>query len=114
MFNIFKTINIPDINAEQFALKMKEEENPVVLDVRTKREFDSGHIPGSVHLNMQEVTFGHKLDDLDKDATYLVYCRSGRRSKMACRIMQGKGFKNTYNLAGGILQWPENVEVSKN
>jgi rhodanese-related sulfurtransferase len=107
--DFFKKADIPNIDAAEFERIMKSEVNSVIIDVRTQREFDHGHIPDALHINVQDVAFSHKIDDMDKDAHYLVYCRSGRRSMLACRSMHSKGFKNVYNLAGGILAWPSEV-----
>lgn len=109
IFDIFKKADIPNLTAAEFIHERKQQANAVLLDVRTHREFNEGHIPGATLMNVQEVAFSHKLDDMDKDAHYFLYCRSGRRSMMACRMMQAKGFTNTYNLAGGILTWPERL-----
>ena len=74
----------------------------VVLDVRTAREFASGKIDGAVNIPLNTVT--NKAEGLDKSKKYLVYCRSGVRSRRAAMILARKGFE-VYNLKGGILAW---------
>ena len=78
----------------------------ITLDVRTPEEFAAGHIPGAVNMNVESGTFEQDLSALDPNATYAVYCRSGRRSAEAISIMEGAGFTSMSNLAGGIAAWP--------
>lgn len=89
----------------------------IVLDVRTPAETAHGTIEGAVIINALEPGFGDRLEALNKDKTYLVYCRSGRRSANACTLMAEKGFKHLYNLQDGIVAWREagkRVVVSEN
>ena len=109
MFNLFKKKSIPDLEPKAFKQKLTEEENAVLLDVRTPSEFASGHIPNAVNINLQSLSFKKQLKDLDPSVAYLVYCKSGRRSMMACRIMDSAGFDKTFNLKGGILKWQQTV-----
>lgn len=107
--NIIKQLFTPNavkqINAREFEDIRKSNSNAVVLDVRTDREFQQHNIPGALHINLQSRSFSDKIDELDKSKTYLVYCRSGRRSAMACKLMQNKGFQDCQNLSGGIMSW---------
>lgn len=111
MFNIFKQdTHIQNIGSKEFQEIRQSNPDAVLLDVRTHMEHNAGHIPGSTVLNLQDAVFTHKLDELDKSKHYLVYCRSGNRSMIACRIMAGKGFEHLYNLKGGIIDWPYDVQ----
>ena len=95
-----------DLLPESFKTKMAEDENFVLLDVRTQMEFEQGHIPGAVNIDVQGPLFQSEISELDKTKTYYVNCRSGGRSGMACQIMSQVGFTgNLYNLAGGIMAW---------
>lgn len=76
-----------------------------VIDVRTPEEYASGHIDKAVNLDYQSETFGDELGKLDRNKTYLVYCRSGKRSAGALDMMKELGFKAVYNMVGGILEW---------
>ena len=58
---------------------------------------------------MDQQDFIFDLEELDKNKNYYVYCRSGNRSAQACAIMNQLGFKNAYNLSGGILEWNEDL-----
>lgn len=93
------------LNPAVFAEKMKTT-GVVVLDVRTIDEFNSGHIEGAKQLDYYETdSFNASIDALDKNVTYLLYCRSGGRSGTTYDMMVQKGFKNVYNLEGGMLAW---------
>lgn len=108
MFNLFKKKDMSYKNIKAEELKKILEENPdaVVLDVRTPGEVSQGKIPGATTINIMDRQFTEKIKALDKDKTYLVYCRSGNRSGQACGYMADQGFANLYNLSGGIARWP--------
>ena len=76
-----------------------------LLDVRTPDEYKSGHLEGSENINFFDEDFQERIKALPKDETYFVYCRSGGRSGKACAMMEEAGFKNVYDMAGGILAW---------
>jgi hypothetical protein len=88
-----------------FGEKIKTEVNFVLLDVRTPAEVAQGSIKGSQNIDVSAADFKEKIAVLDKDKTYLVYCRSGARSVRACNIMSENGFKNLVNLQGGYQAW---------
>jgi rhodanese-related sulfurtransferase len=77
----------------------------VILDVRTPAEFSQGYIENAKNIDFYANTFRNQLDKLDKQKTYLVYCRSGNRSGKTLRMMEQSGFEKVYNLTGGIGQW---------
>jgi rhodanese-related sulfurtransferase len=79
----------------------------VILDVRTKAEFESGHIENAINIDKNSEAFRDELNNLDKNKIYLVYCASGGRSKGAVAIMQELGFMTAYNMQGGISQWQQ-------
>ena len=88
---------------------MNHNENPnlVVIDVRTPQEYEQVRLQNSILINYRDPNFKMEISKLDKNKTYIVHCRSGKRSGKACEIMQEMGFKEVYNVAGGILQWQE-------
>lgn len=95
-----------NITAEQFdALRKGDTNKTVVLDVRTKEEYKAGHIPGSIMVDFNADDFEQQVAKLDKDKTYLVHCAVGGRSARACKKMDKMGFKNLYNLEGGMGAW---------
>jgi rhodanese-related sulfurtransferase len=92
---------------EALEVIQKNSKNPdfVILDVRTPEEFDSGHIEGATNINYHNDTFVEDLNKLDKNKTYLVYCRTGRRSADTVGIMIRQGFKELYRFDGDIVKW---------
>jgi rhodanese-related sulfurtransferase len=74
-----------------------------LLDVSTSKEYQQGHIPGSLHIPLEEI--GSRAKKLKKDKDIIVYCRSGNRSIWAIKRLMGMGFKNLSNLRGGYNAW---------
>ena len=100
MFSFLSRSDGIDINAEEFKEKM-EEEKGVVIDVRSQMEYEEGHLKATDELiDFNAGEFHNKVDSLDKDKTYYLYCRSGNRSGQAARLMKSKGFENVYNVGG--------------
>ena len=92
------------------AKAMMDNGGVVVLDVREKSEYDSGHIKGAVLLPLGTINSETAAKAIDsRDTTVLVYCRSGNRSKKASAILAKLGYKNIYEI-GGITSWPYGVE----
>lgn len=87
---------------------IKADSNIAILDVRTAKEFADGHVAGAVNIDVNQTDFAQKIDQLDRSKTYIVYCRSGRRSSKAVSIMASKGFKNLYNVSDGFVGWNKN------
>lgn len=93
-----------NLDASQ-AQEMIDGKEVLVLDVRTPAEFGSGHLPEARNLDYYRSDFKDKLAELDSSKTFLVYCRSGARSAKSVNMLQQMGFKEVYNLSGGILAW---------
>ena len=74
----------------------------VVVDVRTPSEYAAGHVDGAINIDVEAPTFDAEIAKLDKNATYAVYCHSGRRSGLATDAMGKAGFAHVYNLQGGF------------
>jgi rhodanese-related sulfurtransferase len=101
---------------DAFGLIQKNKTNPnfVVLDVRRPDEYSSGHIESAININYESGGFKTELLELDKKKTYLVYCRTGRRSGQAVRLMKELGFENIIRMKGDILKWQsENLPLVK-
>lgn len=92
---------------EAYILIQENKDNPnfVILDVRTPEEFLGEYIENAVNLDYYSDTFRNDLDKLDKNRTYLIYCKSGRRSENALNIMKEQDFREVYNMSGGIIEW---------
>ncbi len=82
--------------------------NVLLLDVRTQGEYRAGHIKNSVLIPVQVLAAEHEKINGHKTEQIIIYCRSGNRSVTASNILLGKGFKNIYNLKGGIKDWVKN------
>ena len=97
------------ITAEDAKKIMDSGEEHIVLDTREKDEFDEGHIPGAILIPYTEIE--NKAEEMipDKDKLILVYCRSGRRSKIAAESLAKLGYTNVKEF-GGIIDWPYEVE----
>jgi len=107
MFKIFdkSSRSFEDINTETFA-QLMDQGNHRVLDVRSAMELQKdGGIEGNINIDFFSSDFRDKVAKLDKEKTYLVYCRSGNRSSQACKIMAKQGFRSLYNLSGGFGAW---------
>ncbi|WP_347924785.1 rhodanese-like domain-containing protein [Pontimicrobium sp. SW4] len=99
-----------NLTQEEWKQQLASDTNAVILDVRTDAEVSEGMIPNAIQMDIYKGQgFIYKLEELDKTKNYYVYCRSGARSGQACSIMNQLGFKNAYNLAGGILEWNEDL-----
>jgi phage shock protein E len=85
--------------------KLRADRKNVVLDVRTREEYEAGHIPGAVHLDVNAPDFTEKVTKLDRNKTYLVHCAMGGRSVKACQKMTQLDFPKLYNLEGGFKAW---------
>ena len=92
---------------EAFALIQDNQNNPdfVIIDVRTPQEFAEEYIENAINLDFRSETFRDELNQLDKNQTYLIYCRSGGRSGDALDIMAELNFREVYNMSGGINGW---------
>ena len=80
---------------------MRADENVVLLDVRTPREFEAGYVPGAVHINWRARDFNREVQKLDKSRKYVIYCLSGIRSASAAQRMSELGFTQLFNFTGG-------------
>jgi rhodanese-related sulfurtransferase len=99
-----------NLTPEEWKSKLLTDKDAVVLDVRTADECNSGMLENAKCLNIfDKENFIHHLGQADKEKSYYIYCRSGQRSTSACRLMESLGFKNTFNLVGGLLNWTEKI-----
>ena len=97
------------LNVEQFNEMLSADRDVVLLDVRTPGEVADGMIPGAVVIDFTAPDFADKISTLNKDKTYLVYCKVGGRSSRAIEQMKGVGFSKLYNLEGGYDAWVEDA-----
>ena len=98
------------ITQEEAKKIMDSGEEHIILDAREKDEFDEGHIPGAILIPYTEIE--NKAEEMlpDKNAQILVYCRSGRRSKIASESLAKLGYTNVKEF-GGIIDWPYGTTI---
>ena len=93
-----------DIEIDEFKKKMASEKY-VLVDVRTAEEFSDRHIEGAFNIDYFSATFSDDISKVGFEIPVLLYCRSGNRSSKAMKTMKELGFKEVYNLEGGIKGW---------
>jgi rhodanese-related sulfurtransferase len=79
--------------------------NFAVLDIRTPGEFQSGHLPDAILVDFYSQTFSDQLNRLDKEKSYLVYCRTGNRSTNSLGLFKKLKFDKIYHMSTGISGW---------
>jgi rhodanese-related sulfurtransferase len=87
--------------------KEKSQNNPII-DVRTSMEFSQGYIKGAKNINFFDSDFAKQINSFDKSKPIYVYCKTGHRSEIASEKMVQLGFKEVYDLKGGIINWVRN------
>ena len=109
--NIIETKNsYEQITANQAKELMEKETGYIIIDARTQEEFDEGHIEGAIFIPDYEISQRAEKELPDKDGLILVYCRSGRRSKIASQALVDLGYTNVKEF-GGIIDWPYEIVV---
>ncbi|MBT4277129.1 rhodanese-like domain-containing protein [Candidatus Falkowbacteria bacterium] len=98
------TKNISYEESEKIIESNKDNQNFVIIDCRTPMEFHAGNINNSINLDFYSPNFSSELENLNKDKTYLIYCRTGSRSKIMLEMMEKLNFKEVYNMENGILR----------
>lgn len=94
-----------DVDPATFDSLINALSNEQLLDVRTIEEYKSGHLENSINYDWNDATFHENIKNLDKSKPVLVYCRSGNRSGQAADHLREQGFKQVYELEGGITAW---------
>lgn len=96
---------LQDVSATEFQQAIQSSTSNQVLDVRTPNEYAGGHIAGAISADISSEVFQQTAEALDKNKAVYVYCLSGGRSSQAAQQLVSMGFKEVYNLGGGILAW---------
>ena len=108
LFGAYQAGVYTSISMEEATRRM-EEENGFIVDVRTQEEYAEGHIPGAVCIPMEAILAGEADGAFAPDQLLFVYCRSGRRSKIAAQRLADAGYTNVVEF-GGILDWKGEIE----
>ena len=98
--------SINQVNSDEL-LDFIDINNAVLVDVRTHDEYNSGYIENSINIDYFSDDFSENVEKLDKNTPIVLYCRSGKRSSKSANKLSKLGFKEIYNLQGGILDWIE-------
>jgi rhodanese-related sulfurtransferase len=93
------------LTAADFEKKITTVADKTVLDVRTPDEYQEGHLAGAIMIDINKSDFKAKLAKLDKNKPVFVYCAGGGRSGSATEVMEELGFKQVYDLKGGLNAW---------
>jgi phage shock protein E len=101
LFYLNKLKNSKNMIPPQKFKELLQEGPGVIIDVRTKSEYNDGHLKKTdYNFDMSSSGFEKKVEKLDKDKNYFLYCRTGARSGQATKLMKRKGFENVYNIGG--------------
>lgn len=87
---------------------LSKNKNIVILDVRTSQEFSAGHLKAAINIDIYQENFYSRIDKLNKKNTYVVYCRTNNRSRVAVEYMKQKGFEAVYQMMDGFPGWVAN------
>ena len=98
-FGYLSRLGIKQISPKE----LDQKKGIVLLDVRTDKEYEQGHIPGAVHIPHSEI--GERIKKLKKDKELVVFCQNGSKSIWAIKRLMGMGYKNLSNLKGGYNAW---------
>jgi len=101
-----------DITIDELKARIddKYDDNFIIVDIRDDVSFDAGHILGAINIPLNEL--GYRVFSLDKTKDIIVYCFTGVTSEVACQILVNAGFKDVYNVIGGIKAWDYAIETS--
>jgi len=96
-----------DVSVDE-ALRLWQNKEAVIVDVRTPAEYREGHIPGVVNIPLDELE--KRKNEVPKDKKVVLICRTGNRSAEGTRLLRGSGFQNVFNSTGGMSTWKGPVE----
>ena len=104
---IARASDAKNITVDEAAKILKTDTNVVVLDVRTPKEFQAGHVKGATNIDINDKEFAKRVAALDKSKTYIVHCAAGGRSARACEKIKTMDFKNMLHMNQGFNAWKE-------
>ncbi|MEL6817862.1 MAG: rhodanese-like domain-containing protein [Pseudomonadota bacterium] len=94
-----------EVTAQQAYQLIQDNPDIIVLDIRTGREFRSGHISGAININYFDQNFRDRIAQLDGSKIYIMHCAAGGRSDASIRILRNAGLTNVYHMGGGTSEW---------
>jgi thioredoxin 1 len=104
-FSSCQNNNSYQLNVDEFQKKLALTSNAILIDVRTTGEYDGGHLSEAKNIDWNGNNFELEVQKLDKTKSFFVYCLAGSRSASAANKMRNLGFKNVYEMQGGIMAW---------
>ena len=93
-----------NLDAEDFSIRMQSSDNLLLIDTRTFEEFAGERMPGAILVESKS-KLAEMADSLDFDRPIFLYCENDQRSPVACQVLCDMGFRNVYNLKGGLIEW---------
>jgi rhodanese-related sulfurtransferase len=103
LIDSFKPIPLMTSDQTREYIKNKPRDSYILLDCRGADEYENEHIPGALLIPLHEIP--EQISEMDKEKTHIIYCRSGSRSGAATAMLLGQGFREVYNMEGGMLVW---------
>ncbi len=103
-----KTFSYTELDHNNFASKINSDNDYILVDVRTPKEYRNGHMKNAVNVSYFHSWFTDSIKKLDRTITIYMYCQTQHRSPMASRKMKKLGFKKIYDLQGGFMKWENN------
>jgi len=97
------TISYGDVTVEEAKSLIESDSSLIILDVRTREEYDSGHIEGTILIPVSELE--DRLDEISKEEELLIYCRTGNRSSNSVNILKANGYTKIFHMNDGIIAW---------
>ena len=104
--NLINNNSVNEIDSDELT-EFLQINDAILVDVRRDDEYINGHIENSINIDYMSDEFVTNTERLDKNKPIILYCRSGRRSYLSAIKLSKNGFKEVYNLEGGILSWIE-------
>jgi rhodanese-related sulfurtransferase len=99
---------LKQVTSKEAAQMLKSDKNLVIIDVRTAEEFKDGHIKGAINIDIRQPDAFVKIDKLNRNAKYVVHCRTNHRSQIAVDHMVQSGFKTIVQIMDGFIGWSQN------
>jgi adenylyltransferase/sulfurtransferase len=104
--------DLPEISVTELKARLDKGDPLVLVDVREHFERRIADLPGTDQIRIPTGEILQRMDEVDRDAEVVVYCRSGSRSAWAVRLLRERGHENVVNLKGGVLAWGQEVDPS--
>jgi rhodanese-related sulfurtransferase len=96
-WNLIKA-TLKNLDYDTFLHQASMDENAIILDVRTPKEYEDDHLPQAQNLNYLSYDLADEIEQLDKNKSYYVYCKTGRRSLRVCTLLKNAGFLKVFNM----------------